>query len=73
MGKILKRIWKFYIEGFKNMPEYGRRVWTIIIIKLIIMFAVLKVFFFQDFLSSKGKTDKEKSEYVFKQLITIKK
>ncbi|NPA68841.1 MAG: DUF4492 domain-containing protein [Chlorobi bacterium] len=73
MIKILKNIWNFYIEGFKNMPEYGKRAWTIIIIKLIIMFAVLKVFFFQDFLGTKGKTDKEKSEYVSKQLITIKK
>ncbi len=73
MLKILKNIWTFYIEGFRDMPKYGKRVWTIIIIKLIIMFAILKVFFFQDFLSSKGKTDKEKSEYVLKQLITIKK
>jgi len=54
------------------MPKYGKRVWTIIIIKLIIMFAVLKIFFFQDFLSTKGKTDKEKSEYVSKQLLNIK-
>jgi len=73
MLRILKNIWTFYIEGFRDMPNYGKRVWTIIIIKLIIMFAVLKIFFFQDFLSSKGKTDKEKSEYVSKQLITIKK
>lgn len=73
MLKILQNIWKFYIEGFKNMPQYGRRVWTIIIIKLIIMFAVLKIFFFQDFLSTKGNTDEEKSEYVSKQLLNIKK
>ncbi|MCD6556438.1 MAG: DUF4492 domain-containing protein [Bacteroidales bacterium] len=73
MLKLLNKIWTFYIEGFRDMPNYGKRVWTIIIIKLIIMFAILKVFFFQDFLSSKGKTDKEKSEYVSKQLITIKK
>ncbi len=73
MLKILKKIWNFYIEGFRDMPKYGKRVWTIIIIKLIIMFAILKVFFFQDFLSSKGKTDKEKSEYVSKQLLKIKK
>jgi hypothetical protein len=72
MMKVLKNIWNFYIEGFKNMPKYGRRVWTIIIIKLIIMFAVFKVFFFKDFLSSKGKTDLEKSEYVSKQLLKIK-
>jgi hypothetical protein len=57
-----------YIDGFRNMTV-GKTLWKIIFIKLIIMFAVLKVFFFKDFLGSKFSTDKEKSEYIIKQII----
>ena len=32
------------------------------------MFAILKVFFFKDFLNSKGLNDKQKSEYIFNNL-----
>lgn len=51
------------------MSQWGRRVWLIILIKLFIMFAILKIFFFTDFLGSKYDNDKEKSEYVLDQLI----
>ncbi len=33
------------------------------------MFAVLKIFFFPDFLNSKFQTEEEKSNYVIEQLI----
>lgn len=69
---MLKKIFKFYKEGFTNMPKYGKKLWIIILIKAFIMFAVLKVFFFQGHLN-KFKTDAEKSEYVSKQLLNIKK
>ena len=69
---MFKRIYKFYYEGFRNMPKYGRRLWIIIFIKAFIMFAVLKVFFFKGHLKQ-FDTDEEKSEYVSKQLLNIKK
>ena len=69
---MLKKVLKFYYEGFKTMPKYGRRLWLIILIKAFIMFAVLKVFFFQGHLNQ-FETDEEKSEYVSKQLLNIKK
>lgn len=59
-------VWNFYIEGFKNM-KLGKVLWAIIIVKLIIMFGILRVFFFQPVL--KGKTDEEKSEFVGTELI----
>ncbi len=68
---MLKKVFKFYIEGFKTMPKYGRRLWLIILIKVFIMFAILKVFFFQGHLNQ-FETDEEKSEYVSKQLLNIK-
>ena len=65
----IKRIWYFYYEGFSDLSWWGRRVWIIILIKLLIIFAILKVFFFPDFLNRKFGSEKEKSEYVMDQLI----
>ncbi len=56
-----------YVDGFKNMT-WGKPLWIIIFIKLFIMFAILKVFFFPNFLNSNFDTDKEKSDYVSKEL-----
>lgn len=46
----------------------GKRLWLIIIIKLFIMFAILKIFFFKNFLNYKFDTDEEKGNYVIEQL-----
>ena len=46
----------------------GKRLWTIIIIKLIILFLVLKLFFFPDFLKTNFNTDEERSNHVIEQL-----
>ena len=46
----------------------GKRLWAIILIKLFIMFAILKLFFFKNFLNSKFESDEEKAEYVIEQL-----
>lgn len=59
---------KLYIDGFKGM-KLGRKLWGIIIIKLLIMFGVLKVFLFDENLNSKFKTDEEKTNFVLENLI----
>ena len=46
----------------------GKRLWAIIIIKLFIMFAILKLFFFKDFLNEKFESEDEKANYVIEQL-----
>ncbi|PKP10726.1 MAG: DUF4492 domain-containing protein [Bacteroidetes bacterium HGW-Bacteroidetes-4] len=68
---VFIRVFRFYYEGFTNMTV-GRKLWAIIIIKLIVLFAVLKLFFFQDFLGSKFENDQERSDYVIEQLISPK-
>jgi len=65
--KVIKNIFQFYYQGFKNMTV-GKKLWAIIIIKLIIMFLILKVFFFPNFLKSNFKTNEERSNYVIQQL-----
>jgi len=64
---LLRRIYRFYYDGFKSMTV-GKRLWLIIFIKLFIMFAILKTFFFKDFLKSNFDSDKERSNYVLEQL-----
>ena len=67
--KLAKKIFSFYLDGFRNMSVSNRKLWVILLIKLFILFAVLKIFFFPDFLSSKYKTDHEKSNHVIEQII----
>lgn len=64
---LLNKVFRFYYEGFRDMT-IGKRLWLIILIKLFIMFAILKFFFFPDFLKSKYSTDRERSDYVLEQL-----
>jgi len=66
--KPLSVIFRFYYDGFRNMSAWGRRVWIIILIKLFIMFAILKVFFFPDLLKREFETDEQRSEYILDQL-----
>ena len=66
---ILNRFFHLYSDGFRSMPVWGKKVWLIILIKLVILFAILKLFFFPDFLRNKYDTDKQRSEYVLDQLI----
>lgn len=63
---VLQKIVKFYCEGFRSMT-LGRTLWMIILIKLFIMFFILKLFFFPSFLG--GKSAEEKQQYVGNELI----
>jgi len=65
------RIFRFYFEGFKSM-EWGRELWAIILIKLFIMFVILRIFFFPRFLNQFDSVS-EKEEYVSNELINRKK
>jgi hypothetical protein len=62
--QLIKSIFRFYADGFRNMSSWGKKAWLIIIIKLFIIFAVLRIFFFHDFLGNKFRDDVHKSEYV---------
>lgn len=67
MKNTLLKIWNFYLEGFRSMT-LGRTLWLIILVKLFVMFFILKVFFFPNFLGSQP-TDAEKGAYVGNELI----
>jgi hypothetical protein len=56
-----------YVDGFKHLT-WGKPLWILILIKLFILFAILKIFFFPNIINRHAQTEKEKSEFVFKQL-----
>jgi len=66
------KIFRFYYEGFRSMTV-GKTLWVIILIKLFVMFAILKIFFFPDILKKNFKTDTERSKYVIEQLTSNQK
>jgi len=47
---------------------WGKPLWSIILIKLFIMFVILRVFFFPDILKKNFSSDEERSNYVLEQL-----
>ena len=63
---IFRKVYEFYRDGFRTM-EVGKTLWIIILIKLAIMFLILRVFFFRPELS-RYDTDAEKAEHVRENL-----
>ncbi len=66
MKNTLLSIWNFYADGFRNMT-WGRPLWILIFLKVIVLFLVLRMFFFEPVLS--GKTEEQKIEHVGKELM----
>ena len=60
-------VYTFYRDGFKGMV-LGKKLWKIILIKLFVMFVILKLFFFPNYLNTKFQTDEEKGNYVLEQI-----
>ena len=58
---MVSGVWRFYSDGFQHMT-WGRTLWIIIMVKLFIMFAVLRLFFFTP--DMQGLTEEQKSERV---------
>lgn len=66
MKKVLISVWNFYVDGFRSMT-WGRQLWWLILLKVIILFLVLRAFFFTPVLA--GKNEQERIEHVGNQLI----
>ena len=62
---FLYKVYNLYYDGFRHM-RLGRTLWAIILIKLFIIFAVLKVFFFPNFLKTHAGDD---TGYVATELV----
>lgn len=65
MRKLATFFIDLYRDGFRNMT-WGKPLVWIILLKLFILFAILRVFFFKPAMS--GLSEKEKSEVVGENL-----
>ena len=61
------RAYDIYRDGFRNMT-LGRTLWLIILIKLFIIFAILKVFFFPNYIDQHAEEGQE-AEFVATQIL----
>lgn len=66
MKSTLLSVWKFYADGFRNMT-WGRTLWILIFLKVIVLFFVLRLFFFEPILA--GKTEEQKIKHVGRELM----
>lgn len=64
---FLHRIFYFYYDGFRSMTV-GKKLWIIILIKLFVIFVILKLFFFPDLLKKNFSSDRERGDYVLENL-----
>lgn len=68
MKSFASSFFSLYRDGFKNMPQWGRSVWIVIIVKLFIMFVILRLFFFPNLFKKNFDNDEERSRYMIEQL-----
>lgn len=66
-GNFFQRAFRLYYDGFRSMT-LGRTLWIIILVKLFVIFVVLKIFFFPNHIRQHA-TEGAEDEYVAKELI----
>jgi hypothetical protein len=67
----MKKVLQFYIDGFRGMT-LGRTLWAIILVKLFILFFVLKLFFFPNYLKKNFNNNQERSSRVIENFTKTK-
>ena len=58
MAGFWNKVWHLYYDGFRNMT-IGRTLWTVILVKLFIMFFILRLFFFPNYIKQHAAEGKE--------------
>lgn len=66
-NNFIYRVFDLYYDGFRQM-RLGRTLWLVIILKLFIIFIILKLFFFPDFLKQHAEEGRE-ADYVASQIL----
>jgi hypothetical protein len=67
MVTTIKKIFFFYIDGFRGM-RIGKTLWKIIGIKVVLFLVIIKLLFFPNILEERFNTDTQRSEYILHQL-----
>ena len=64
------RAYRFYRDGFRGLTPTSKKLWLIIALKLFIMFAVLRGFFFPNHVKQQAQEQHiDKSEFVGSELL----
>ena len=66
-NNLFYRIFDLYYDGFRHM-RIGKTLWTVILVKLFVIFVILKIFFFPNFLK-RHATNSDNADYVSRQMI----
>ena len=64
---FLYRAYHLYYDGFRSMT-LGKLLWAVILVKIFIIFVVLKLFFFPNFLSNHAEEGGE-ADFVATELL----
>lgn len=64
---FIQKVFNLYYEGFKNM-KLGKILWSIILLKVILFFGILKFFVFDENLKTLYPDNKAKSTFVLENL-----
>ena len=63
---MIRQVINFYRDGFKSM-RLGKTLWLVVIVKLVIIFVVIKLLFMPDILSERAGGNE--ADYVSTQII----
>ena len=64
---MLRKAYYFYLNGFKSMTT-GKTLWIIIAIKHFIIFVILKLIFFPNYLKTNFNNDEARSNHVINSI-----
>ena len=65
--EAIKKIFYFYIDGFKSM-KVGKKLWLIISIKIFVLFFIMKLFFFPNILQTNFSNDEDRANFVIENI-----
>lgn len=68
VSSVFRKVFRFYYDGFRSMTV-GKQLWVVILIKLAVIFLVLKLFFFPDILKRDYDNDEDRAAAVRNSLI----
>ncbi len=62
-----RRALALYVDGFRSLSPTAKTLWVIILIKLFIMFAILRAFFFPNIVKQQGDKEQQ-ATFVMEQI-----
>lgn len=67
-SSFLYKVFNLYYEGFRSMT-LGKTLWTVILIKLFIIFVVIKLLFFPNFINANAEEGHE-ADFVSEEMMS---